>query len=254
MRSYLRYPLMIILYTIWVCQGFKILTLIWTSSIKSEYKSLAKVVNSQTLKWKTKNPKNENVLNTEVSQRCYRPTQMPSTNNMTTKKGPDQLISTPLPYNAPVGCCTRLFQRRETNHSQQPRPSTNDLNKINMFICLSVFFKKAAAAALYTQRWKFAMSGGGCPSLVPQKQTWDNKSGHAVIWELQGTPAGEGAVRGGGCWDTYPMGREAQVHGETLGSREHMPWNKPIQPDVGKGACVFVHLLRSWLSPAPRPC
>lgn len=89
-------------------------------------------------------------------------------------------------------------------------------------ICSSVFFffflKKAAAAALYTQRWKFAMSGGGCPSLVPQKRTWDNKSGPAVTWELPGTPAGEGAVRGGGCWDTYPMGTKLKSMGRPWGA------------------------------------
>ena len=82
---------------------------------------------------------------------------------------------------------------------------------------------------MYTQRWKSTMSGSGCPSLVPQKQTWDNVSGHTVTWELQGMPAGDGAVRGGGCWDTYPVGRDAHVHGETMGSKERMPWNKPIQ-------------------------
>lgn len=82
---------------------------------------------------------------------------------------------------------------------------------------------------MYTQRWKSTMSGSRCPSLVPQKQTWDNVSGHTVTWELQGMPAGDGAVRGGGCWDTYPVGSDAHVHGETMGSKERMPWNKPIQ-------------------------
>lgn len=50
MRSYLGYKLMSIVYTIWIFQHFKILTLRWTSAIKSKHKSLAKVVNSQTLK------------------------------------------------------------------------------------------------------------------------------------------------------------------------------------------------------------
>lgn len=50
MRSYCGYKLMIIFYTIWICQHFKILTLRWTSAIKNKRKSLAKVVNSQTLK------------------------------------------------------------------------------------------------------------------------------------------------------------------------------------------------------------
>lgn len=95
-------------------------------------------------------------------------------------------------------------------------------------LCSSVL-KKDEEEALYTQRWKSAMSGGGCPSLVPQKRSWDNPSGHAVTWEFQGMSAGEGTVRGGGCWDTYPVSRDAHIHGETLGSRECRPWNKPIQ-------------------------
>lgn len=50
MRSYLGYKLMIIFYTMWMCQHFKILTLRWTRAIKSKHKSLARVINPQTLK------------------------------------------------------------------------------------------------------------------------------------------------------------------------------------------------------------
>ena len=171
---------------------------------------------------------------------------MPSTNNITTtKKWPDQLISTSLLHSVAIGCCIRLFQRLVANHFQQPRLSTNNLNNINMFICLK---KKEEDETLYTQRWKSAMSGGRCPSLVPQKWTWDNASGHAVTWELQGTPAGKGAVRGGGCWDTYPVGRDAHVHGETMGSKEHMPWNKPIQRvRVREPVYLSIYLVPGWV-------
>ena len=68
---------------------------------------------------------------------------MPSTNNITTtKKWPDQLISTSLLHSVAIGCCIRLFQRLVANHFQQPRLSTNNLNNINMFICLKKKKKK----------------------------------------------------------------------------------------------------------------
>lgn len=64
-----------------------------------------------------------------------------------------------------------------------------------MFMC--VFFLKKRV--FYAYRWKFAKSGGGCPSLAPQKQTWDNDSGQAITWEFQGMIVGGGQWGRKGC-------------------------------------------------------